>query len=182
MLIVVLGRAETKTAPRQFSLRGLLVGVTIVGLICGGIGWELRKARTERNAFNELTALGASGDIDVLPRWPEHILGYKFAPIVEIAVPPEANLEQVLPLLMKLKKLEYLDLSGCSVADSHVAQLVGLTSIVSLKLTSTDITDKSLSELKQFARLRWLYVADTALTDDGIRQLKSEFPFCQINQ
>ena len=131
----------------QFSIRTLLVVMTIVACISGLIGHEFRKARREHEAYEELCALGAGGDDWI--GWREWVFGSNYRPIVAIGIPPTVDLDRALPLLSQLDNLECLYLSGTSIDDSQLVLLYNLHSVRFLDLSSTTITDVGYNQLKQ---------------------------------
>jgi hypothetical protein len=172
----VLGRQDSGNW--RFSLRKLFVAVAILGSLFGFIGGQLRVTIREQRAYRQLCALGATGDDWV--GWRELFLGRNYAPIVEIQIPPTLDLDKALPLLSDLDNLEALDLTGCSIADSHLVSLSSLRTVKSLRLARTGIGDERLPLLTKFDHLRWLYVDGAKMSAEGLRQLQRDLPDCRI--
>jgi hypothetical protein len=64
-----------------------------------------------------------------------------------------------------------VQLSGTSVVDVEIAQLVGLTNIEALYLDGTMVTDHGLADLGKLTNIESLSLRDTAVTDAGLARL-----------
>jgi hypothetical protein len=74
--------------------------------------------------------------------------------------------------LRVLDRLEFLDLSGGTVADADLQHLAGLKNLQHLYLSATGVTDGGLRHLVHLSNLRTLKLDATAVSDDGIAYLK----------
>ncbi len=74
--------------------------------------------------------------------------------------------------LLKMKKLNDLDLSNTVIGDRECASVVGkLTELRALKLTSTSITNDGIKHLSRLRNLESLSIAKTRVTDSGLDAL-----------
>lgn len=74
--------------------------------------------------------------------------------------------------LRRLTRLEYLDLSDCTLRDDDLRHLTGLKQLRILNLRGTGVTDAGLPHLAALTGLRTLYLDGTAVSDAGIEHLK----------
>jgi hypothetical protein len=74
--------------------------------------------------------------------------------------------------LIRLDKLEWLDLGGTKITDAGLQQVKVLKKLYSLDLSYTQVTDTGLSNLVGLSRLRRLSLSATKVTGAGVRHLK----------
>jgi len=168
-----------KLARRRYRLLMLLFTLLVFGTGAAWLGRETMLARQEQAAYQDLRALGASGDDWV--GWREW-LGSEYRPIVQISLPPTVTLKAAMPHLLRLDNLEFLDLSDNPIVDSDLSKLLQLDWIDSLSLSSTQINDASIPDLATMRNLRFLYLKKTRITDDGFRELQRALPHCRFDR
>lgn len=164
----------------RFTLRRLLVVVTLICVVLGLLGSELIQARYEQAAYRDLVRRGAIGDDWI--GWKEIFLGREYAPIKQIHLPKTLTIREALPLLRQLDNLKSLEISCSSIDVQELESLHDINWIDSLTLYSVAISDDSVSLLSKFDHLRWMYLDGTQISDSGARQLTVELPNCRIQR
>jgi hypothetical protein len=189
----------------QFSLRTMLLAVTLICVLLGLLAQPLVEARKERTVIEALRRLGAdvsSRTVDtpgrgllqpVLGSWPylrATRVGLKGLPVGDEDLRHLENLRHVerldlrgtgltdagLEHLRGMTKIESLDLSRTAVSDAGLAHLANLTGIVVLRLRDTQASDAGLAHLRRMTRLESLDVFRTQVTYDGLERLDQELP------
>ena len=75
--------------------------------------------------------------------------------------------------ITRLDKLKVLKLDATSVGDAGLEKLESMVSLEQVYLSGTKITDAGLAHLAALPRLRRLRISDTQVTGEGMRHLKS---------
>ncbi len=181
----------------QFSLRGLLALVTLLGV---GFGWVATKADHARRQRAAIEALGAkkfrydfqqTPDCDAFGAvfWDEQAQppgpalirwlwgDYVFASIVELdlyASDESAKLGPgALRALTTLDTLEYLDLSFQPIDGRDLDVVRRLNCLRTLRLAYTEVSDVDLERLSGMARLEELDLSGTEISGTGLTHLKT---------
>jgi Leucine-rich repeat (LRR) protein len=177
--------SENTAKPRRwfrFSLRRLLILVTLLSVPLGWIGWRLGQARRERATIAWIEEMG--GEV-AGPSW--------FSGRVTRVNLQFTKARDVSPLA-GLKSLEILSLYSTEVAD------VSPLALKSLDLTDTPVSKlDSLATLKNLRELRIgytqvsnlspliglktldkLYLESTPVSEEQVQWLKQAFPHCQV--
>ena len=141
----------------RIYLRSCLVLTTVAACFFGFLAYEIRLARHEYRAYQELQELGATGDDWV--GWRE-IFGYP--PLVQVDLSGTIQIEHAMEHLRHLENLEYLSIDGIQLTDSNLANLADL-----------------LAELTNF---RWLNLSGTRLSDEEVHELQMSLPNCTITK
>jgi hypothetical protein len=167
----------------RFSLRGLIIAVGIVG---GGMGWNIHRAQVQRDAVAAIERHGGFVLYDwqwkngrrvpmarvPWPGWLVDRIGIDYlARVVYVDVRDRAS-DELLIEVAKLPGLECLLLARSPVTDEGLAHLESLTSLRSLTLDDTGVGDAGLVHLKPFTRLQTLALGLTKVTDAGLVHLK----------
>jgi hypothetical protein len=147
-------RPDSGTKPFQFSLRGLLLFVLIVGVFLSLIGRRLEREWHDRGILAELS------DFHPHAMWKGGRVVYLSfgAPIAQGS---------------------YLSL-GTPIGDDELPTLVGLTSLTSLDLKGARVTDAGLEHLEGIANLESLELTGTQVTEEGVEKLQEALPNCKI--
>ena len=150
----------------RYSLRTLLVVVTLVGVVLGV--WVQRAERQRRAVaamredggkvmydYEESRPRAVNGDLPG-PDWLCRLLGVDY-----FANVTHAHLSR-------------------SATDATLSHLGDLTSLKSLWLDGTQVTDTGLAHLTGLARLQELDLSGTQVTDAGCDRLQQALPNCAI--
>jgi Leucine-rich repeat (LRR) protein len=148
----------------RYSLRSLLIFVTIVGCALGWLGMKFREAKKQENAVRSIRKIGGIAKYD-----------YEFSP--SVGEPP--NLARRVPKWLCEKMGEDLfeniyevDLSGHTVTDADMETLGQLVQLRRLWLDDTDVTDVGVEQIKNLHQLEDLSLRETKVTDSGLERLK----------
>jgi Leucine rich repeat len=184
--------AKPKRRSLRYSLRTLLVFLTIA---CAGFGWLGMKVRAKQRESEAVKAITTqrvafvqydyqldanwrpiSSATPPGPDWLRKRLGDEcFAEVVMarfyVADPeefPDSNLSH----LKLFPSLKVLDLSGTDFPDAELAHLEGLNQLEWLKLSNTGYSDAALVHLRGLTQLKELYISRTQITDAGLVNLQ----------
>jgi hypothetical protein len=185
----------------QFSLRGLLVAITIFGV---WLGWKLNSAHRQREAVSAILKAGGTVSYDYqlerspiypddfsvhwdtrspTPQWLQSLVGDDFFhDVIEVKLEgraiPQFDFEKLayLPRLWHLSLNETKiipDLPGSvrRIQDSDLVVLAQLSQMRLLELRKADIKGSGLSSLTDVKHLNILDIAYTSLNDDGMKQI-----------
>jgi hypothetical protein len=190
--------SDTKPQRRwfQYSLRALLVFVTLCAILCSWLAVKLQQAKRERETAEKIENLGTvvyDWQIDVNgairanaeppgPIWLRNLLGEDFfQSVIAVAfVEDPQNMDATLEDLRGFSQLQELSLPGTSVTDAGLKHLKGLNQLRRLDLCSTHVTDSGLTNLKGLSQLQELYLDRTQVTDAGVKKLQQALPNCKI--
>ncbi len=125
--------------------------------------------------FHNVTAVSGPPAPDVAC---EQIADSALAPLEQLPEVTSVSLTEcsnitdaVVPYLLSLKKITYLELEGTSITDVGVTALRGMTTLRYLDLSFTSTTDASVRAIAELPNLESLSVAYTRITDSGLRSL-----------
>jgi internalin A len=159
----------------QYSLRTLLIGVTITAIVLGA---TIRHYRHRQAAIDALWAGGGRVYTEWRgPKWLEGVLHWAGLPIFEhatVVVLDGRRLTNVEPLLRYLEYLpetETLNLASSDITDQDMERVGRLIALRKLYLSCSNITDAGLVHLRQLRRLEYLFLAETNVTGRGLRDL-----------
>jgi hypothetical protein len=177
----------------QYSLRTLLVFVTIVALACSWIGVWLQRGRERRLAWETLTSrrwalfYQERDDTELEdippgepgPDWLKKLLGddpFVDADATCVMIPGGVEATDAeFDYLKCFPHLRHL-LAWRAARDSHLARLAGMRNLAGtlefLDLSGGSITDAGLKNLQGFTRLRRLILDETPIGDTGLDYLK----------
>ncbi len=193
---------DQPTAPKpkrrwyQYSLRTLMVVVTLFAVACSWFAVKLGQARRQREAVEALMRLKAAMcnvEYDYIrdsagnlipnaqsrgPAWLRNLLGIDFfCNVTEVWVGKkitDADLVHLkyFPKLRILFFNEVTPIYNPQVTDEGLKIVQGLTQLEVLGLSNTNITDAGLKYVKNLSRLQTLRLANTKITDAGLVNLK----------
>jgi hypothetical protein len=194
----------------KFSLRSLLVFVTICSVGFGWFEYKLRQAHRQRVVVEQIQQLGGMVLYDIQfnsdgnlrndakpfgPAWAHQLLGIDFFGNVRIVtsygftIPNEGPgtlthtdkfNDSLLALLQELHQLEDLSLGGTQVTDEGLIHIKMMTGLKKLSLYNTQITDAGLSHLRGATQLESLDLVSTRVTDHGCEELQAALPNLEI--
>ena len=173
----------------QFSLRTLMVFVTLCAFACSWLAVKMRQAKLQQEAAAAIVKLGGTVKYDwqidangnAVPNakptfspWLRGTLGDDFFWQVKGVLllgntqVTDAGLEH----LRGLSQLQLLGLEGTQVTDAGLEHLKGLSQLQVLGLDKTHVTDAGLEHLKGLRHLKFLWLEGTQVTGTGLEHLK----------
>jgi len=185
----------------QYSLRTLLIFVTLAGC---GFGWLGIKVREARQQQADVAAIAKVGYVQYDyqfdsqgnempdakppgPAWLHELLGDDFfcrvyRVVINLPYASDADRDHVdgltmltdadLEHLAGFTRLKQLFLDGTHVTDAELNHLEGLTQLEVLRLSDTQVTDAGLEHLKVLPQLEWLRLDGTQVTDAGLENIQ----------
>jgi hypothetical protein len=171
----------------QFSFRSLLVFMVAVSVPLGWFGWEMQKARGQRQAVAAIVGLGGVVWYDyeegedgypvdrepTTPRWLRKLFGDSFfCDVVKVDCDGTECDDDDVRQLKEVTNLRELYLGGTQITDQGIEHLNGMTKLEDLSFAGTQITDNGLENVTEMATLKWLSLQGTEVTDDGLTRLK----------
>jgi len=145
----------------RFSLKTLFAIVTVLAILCGWFAFKMGEARHQRRIVDQLQELHV-GVIYYDPPSPRpmsfwerrcvQLLGPDFCfnvtQVNTASTLDDSRLEQLIPLLKELPKLEFLNLNYANVTDTHLKELVSVKSLKRIRFFKTKVTDQGIEDLK----------------------------------
>jgi hypothetical protein len=182
----------------QFSLRNLLIFVTLFAIACSWFAVKMQQAERQREAVEAILKAGGGVRYDYQlagtiippeeptgPVWLRRLLGDDiFANVAEVSLwgkgtqITDADLEHLKGLTM----LQELQLWGTQITDAGLEHLKGLAQLKKLDLQNTEVTDAGLVHLKGLTNLESLDISKTNVTDAGIKDLQKALPNLKITR
>jgi hypothetical protein len=198
--------ADPVNKPRRrwfsFSLRTLLVFVTLAGCGFGWFGLKVQEARRQQAAVAATERLGCDVGYDYQfdsqgdfvpnqtlpgPVWLHSLLGddffrkvYSVRGFYFFRRKDRPFIDADLELVKELTTLKVLYLWGTKVSDAGLANLQGLTRLEELDLRCPHVSDAGLDYLKGLTQLKELRLYDTQVSDGGVAKLQQALPNCNI--
>ncbi|MCH8922033.1 MAG: hypothetical protein IIA67_02655 [Planctomycetes bacterium] len=189
-------RPKSKRRWHQFSLKTLLIVMTLFTTTAGGIGGRMFQARVNQNsaaaarmrireteAVVEIEKLG--GNVYFKRLRPQTWLERRFddpgagddpvrsREVTGVSFWGTRNVTDAgLAHLNELKNLEELNLNDTQVTDAVLEHVKGLTNLRELYLAHTNVTDAGLDHLSGLKTLERLDLSHTKITDAGLEHLK----------
>ena len=177
----------------QYSLLSLLVLMVAVALPFAWLATEMKAARKQRKAVEEIQKVNAilftyRGQRAPSGQWIRiDCVRYDYecdpsGRIIPGATSPGPSwLRNLLgdDLFMSVTRV---DLSSSGVSDAGLQELKGLTQLQWLDLGSTKVSDAGLGYLKGLIQLRELDLFGTNVTDAGVKNLQQALPNCHIER
>ncbi len=183
----------------RFSLRTLLIVVTVLAVLLGWIGWKRGQVRRERATITWVKEMG--GKDYFLPgkersswekltdkwfgkrvRWVDlrNTQVSELSPLAELKSLGHLWLQYTpvsdLSPLAELKSLEHLWLHNTQVSD--LSPLAELKNLETLGLSNTQVS--VLSPLAELKSLELLFLYNTQVSDEQMRELRQALPNCKI--
>ncbi len=181
----------------RYSLRQLLIAITLIAIFLGFFSQSLLQARKQRQVVATINQLGGvvlykiddHGDgwsqtesVVLLPSWLPSVLGEDvFANVGHVDLDGRSVRDADLqPFGDVFKDLEHLTLNNTQITDAGLEHLKGLSNLFFLRLNSTQITDVGLVHIEGLTKLRWLDLGNTKVSAGGVKKLQQALPNCQI--
>jgi hypothetical protein len=185
----------------RFSLRTLLIVVTILSVPLGWVGWKRKQVRQERVTITWVEKMGGDAYFSPLNygkrSWWEESTDKWFGERVWSVCLDNTQVSDLSPLA-ELKNLELLELENTQVSD--LSPLAELKNLELLELDNTQVSDLSpLAELKnlellwlhntqvsdvsplaELKSLKKLYLDNTQVSDEQVQELRQALPNCEI--
>jgi len=170
----------------QFSIRSLLVLVVAVALPFSWLAVEMKQARDNKKALNEIQSVGGSFSYQLVwPEWVRRFVGDDdyFFEILRVTLGsgrpggaslPRMNDDQfraLMPALRQFPRLIHLDVAGAEITDRSIDDITTLTNLEILDLGARSITDEALSRFHSLPHLKYLRLDNTGVTDAGLPSL-----------
>ena len=165
----------------QFSLRTLLLVVSLLAVVSAFVGGELRRANHELSVVSKLEKLGADVVYDVkviregyfLTRDDEAGAPSFFKRLVGIEG-SDVNCVNLNLLFVRQGQ------KNSKIKDDCMVDIASLNNLKVLDMRGTGITDAGLVHLYALTELELILVSGTQITDDGIRRFKEFNQDCDV--
>jgi hypothetical protein len=162
----------------QYSLRTLMVIVTIFAIFCSFFAVKMQKSMRQRAAVKAIINVGGCILFDYqydfkaenyrIPGWnrpsaPSPILQFIFGEDL-------------------LSDVVYAQFNSTQLTDDQLIklQLSNLQSLQDIRLSGTQIDDRGLEYLSSIKQLKVLDVTNTKVSNQGVKKLQQELPECKI--
>jgi hypothetical protein len=169
----------------QFSLRALLVFVTLCAILCSWLAVKKQEARRQQKAAEEIGDRGGLVGLSEPsgPQWLRNLLGNDLFFSVElVSLTSMGVTDEDLEHLRGLKQLKCLYLGDNKITDAGLEHLRGLKQLKWLYLNDTKISDAGLERLIGLGQLQLLVLSNTQVTDSGIDKFQKALPNCTIKR
>jgi hypothetical protein len=175
-----------KSKPRwfQFSLRTLMVFVTLCAVACSWLAVKMEQARKQREAVEAIRKEGGDAIYDYqqeevclslplpprpAPAWLRRIGGDELLGNVTCVIITE---DKSIDHLTALPRLQCLLLGGPNITDAALKHLNDLSDLQLVGVNSTSVTDDGLACLAHLASVEELILHNNNITDAGLHHLK----------
>ena len=156
---------------RRFSVRTLLVAVSLLGVVLGRIAIEIRQQREDRRLAAMCIQLGAS--VTYTGDEGGKVTGLYFANDIDLN---DEHLER----FAGLSRLRTLWLNHSKVTGRGLAVLVEFPALRELHVHRDQLTDNGLRHLKQLSRLEELTIWGLRFDDPRANELQLALPGCEV--
>ncbi len=156
----------------QFSLRTLLIFVTLVAVACSWFAVKTQQARRQKEIVDAVYRLGGCVQYD-----------YQWKVYMEFTIPkPPVRPFWLCKLLGRdfFCNVKFVDLSSLKDTCVDLDMLKSLKEVKEIDLHNTRISDNELICLEGLRELEYLTVEDTKVTDAGVAKLHKALPNCTI--
>ena len=186
----VLKPVKRKLRWYQYSLRSLLIFVTLFAVACSWFAVKMGQAKRQREAVEILLKLGGLAEYDCAcdspyvqhhlpegrppisaPIWLQKWLGDDFFTNV-VSLYPRHIADADLEYVTDLPRITAIGLPFNKITDNGLKQIQVLHQLQFLDLQSTEVTDAGLDVFTSFPALRCLYLSNTQITDAGLKRLQ----------
>ena len=182
LLLLWLGISLVCRLRFQFSIRSMMLFVTVVAVVCSWFAVKMQQARRQREVVEKAVFPNYDYQLDADrhrlsgtqppgPRWLRDLVGVDFLSDL-VALEYKQATDTELVHLKGLTSLRELWLGATQVTDAGLVHLKGLTSLEALGLSNTQVADAGLIHLKGLTSLERLDLENTQVTDAGLVHLK----------
>jgi len=163
-------RQSEPTPPKRrffrYSLRTLLLSVTLFAILCAMFGARMVREGRERLATAEIIRLGGRFD-------------YRHVSAIE----QDGWFSRSISFLFyeDYGRVTGVSLDQTGIVAGDLAVLTSLTRLEGLDISNTEITDAVVPVLAAIPRLKYVNIHNTRLTESGIRELKERRPYLMVD-
>ena len=189
MTIEHIAKVKSKLRWYQYSLRTLLIFITLFAFACSWFAVKLKQARRQREAVEAILKAGGEVNYETpiaekpgfysyakySPRswWLRKLLGNDFFDNVNIVSYRDTNATDLdLTYLQELTQVHTLDLSNTKITNDGIPYLKDLINLQTLYLDSSKVTDDGLVHLKDLNKLHTLELGGPDITDAGLQNIQ----------
>jgi len=171
-----MGRMSAKPPVRwfQFRLRSLLIALTLLAIVPGGyIVHQRGEAQRVKGAVAKMEAELQHVEVYARPNWLHSLLvPGAVGDVVGFGIHhPRAIADSQLAPLAELHSLVWLDVVGVPLTDDALIHISRLKHLERLRIDETPITDAGLIHLTRLPKLHTLNLSSTKITDAGLAHL-----------
>jgi len=175
----------------RFSLRTLLLLVTIASAGFGWLGVKVRAKQREREAVKAIQKFGGIVNYDFQyewyekprpshlkpippgPAWLRSLLGDDaFANVSQVCFPSRSKDEDLLHL-EGLNRIRALRAGGSAITDVGCIRISALNQLEVLDLRGTSVTDAGIIHLKRLTKLEELSLLDAPVSEAAVKDLQN---------
>jgi hypothetical protein len=197
----VVSRWIKRAYRRQFSLRTLLIGVTLaamaIGLLCVRYQARARQVAELKNHGARISYVAPRGVFSLLRPLVTAVFGHEAADdVAEVQfggltifdfvtgspisdVHGESHDSDLLQLAA-FSRLSRLNLSSSNFTNTGLKSLEKLIALKDLELQGSWVSDEAVQPLGRLQQLTTLRVRNSDLTNDGIQKLRESLPQCDV--
>jgi Leucine Rich repeat len=151
----------------RYSLRALLLFVTLLGVVILPIGMRIfRAASKRRQQFVALEVVRPYGLIDTRINLPE-----QFTSLYFVLGTTDDKVQELIPHLRQFPNLKVLHVHSQWVTDNSVECLAELSGLEELHFYNAALTDQSAKHLRRLSRLKLLFLSGDRMTDQAFPDL-----------
>lgn len=183
--------ASTNRPWFRFSLRSLLIAMTVLCLL---IGFKVKEMRDRRASLAAVDAVGGASKILIEgPEWLRKLIGDEKAfhnvgsvslsssrTDYDLILDLDNELRDIIPHLNKFSYFHKLNLASSSVTDKGLSHLKDITHLEELNISGTEISDSGLEILEKIESLQRLNIRNTKVTPNGVAKFQKALPNCKV--
>ena len=160
----------------RFGLRGMIVAVTIVGLLFATVGPTVHQRLRREHALRQVAAHGGRG-LPMDPRelnWLRSRLGVDpFGAVEVVWLHSDEATDSLLQHTDQFAEVEMLSFWEGPTDESlaRAAEFNNFPRLTSAEFVDTPLTDEGLRRLRAWHRVEFLFFNGCAISDDGLRHL-----------
>jgi hypothetical protein len=177
----------------QYSLRTLMIVVTLFAVACSWFAVKMKQARRQREAVEAILKSGGTVAYDYecdksgkvmpstepfAPIWLRNLLGDDFFYDIVYA---EVSNDTALAQLQNFPQLKWLQAIQSGITDNGMQHLGTLTQLKRLSLEYTQVTAAGLEHLNVLPRLDRLDLGDNKILNEDLEKLQHILPNCNIH-